>query len=557
MDGNNIKLYENKHIRSAWDEGKQEWYLSVSDVVAVLTDSKDVKQYIKKMRSRDPELNSSWGTICTPTVMTASDGKKYRTNAANAEGILRIIQSIPSPKAEPFKVWLARVGSDRIDETIDPELTIDRALGTYMKKENLRDNMSTLENVIEGVAEESDKNIAVIILAAGYSSRMGKFKALLPIDNRPAISILIEAVKKSGIQDIIIVTGYEREKLIPVIEGYNVVEAYNPEYDSGMFSSIKRGLMEIRKTDRSCFLLPVDTPLIQADVLNELINAADSELAVPTYRGKKGHPLYIPREMIGKILSYEGSDGLKGITDKYFDRIKRIPVDNEGIVMDMDDPESYEAIKAFAAGGLVSDDPVKLAAGRTLYLIRHGQIKQHEKKIFLGQTDVSLSEQGKAEAVTCAEKLSGMLKSNEEKSIYTSPLLRAKETADIIARSYIDQDRHIKLIEVPGFAEMSLGEWDGKFIDAIKEKYPDTYKKRGENLWIFKTGNNSENFYDLQYRVIKALCHVLKKDNNRNIVIVSHKGVLRAIENNLAGKSIDDDWCEMKIGEIRIIRTSP
>lgn len=86
------------------------------------------------MRARDPELNSRWGTICTLTVMTAADGKRYRTNAANLEGIFRIIQSIPSPKAEPLKLWLAQVGSERIEETIDPEQAIDRALETYLKK---------------------------------------------------------------------------------------------------------------------------------------------------------------------------------------------------------------------------------------------------------------------------------------------------------------------------------------------------------------------------------------------------------------------------------------
>lgn len=131
---NEIKLYENKEIRSIWDEEKEEWFFSVTDIVAALTESADPKQYIKKMRSRDPELNARWGTICTPTVMIAKDGKKYRTNAADLKGIFRIIQSIPSPKAEPFKMWLAETGKERIDEIIDPELTIDRALETYLKK---------------------------------------------------------------------------------------------------------------------------------------------------------------------------------------------------------------------------------------------------------------------------------------------------------------------------------------------------------------------------------------------------------------------------------------
>lgn len=131
---NSIHFFEHRKIRTVWDDDEQEWYFSVVDVVAVLADSADPKQYIKKMRARDPELNSRWGTICTLTVMTAADGKRYLTNAANLEGIFRIIQSIPSPKAEPLKLWLAQVGSERIEETIDPEQAIDRALETYLKK---------------------------------------------------------------------------------------------------------------------------------------------------------------------------------------------------------------------------------------------------------------------------------------------------------------------------------------------------------------------------------------------------------------------------------------
>ncbi len=131
---NNVQIFENQKIRAAWDEQHEEWYFSIVDVVAVLTDSKDPKQYIKKMRSRDTELNGKWGTICTPVKMVGLDGKRREIQAADTKGLLRIIQSIPSPKAEPFKMWLAEVGRDRIEETIDPELTIDRALDTYLKK---------------------------------------------------------------------------------------------------------------------------------------------------------------------------------------------------------------------------------------------------------------------------------------------------------------------------------------------------------------------------------------------------------------------------------------
>ena len=124
-----MRAFENSEIRSVWREDEEEWYFSIVDVVRALTDSADPKQYVKRMRSRDPELSSRWGTICTPTEMTASDGKKYKTQAATTAGILRIIQSIPSPKAEPFKLWLAEAGAQRIDEEYNPEIAIMSEVG--------------------------------------------------------------------------------------------------------------------------------------------------------------------------------------------------------------------------------------------------------------------------------------------------------------------------------------------------------------------------------------------------------------------------------------------
>lgn len=130
----NIKLFENKQIRSVWNEIDQKWYFSVQDVVLLLTDTADVKDYIKKIKKRDLELNSNWGTICPLLEMIAADGKKRKIQAANTKGLLRIIQSIPSPKAEPFKQWLAQVGSDRLDEIENPELATQRTRELYKLK---------------------------------------------------------------------------------------------------------------------------------------------------------------------------------------------------------------------------------------------------------------------------------------------------------------------------------------------------------------------------------------------------------------------------------------
>lgn len=132
---NEIKLFEGKQVRSAWDNEKEEWYFSVVDVVAVLTDSKNPRDYWYRVKKRmSEEEKSELSTFCRQLKLTSSDGKKYETDAADMRGILRIIQSIPSPKAEPFKMWLSTVGKERIDEVIDPEQAIDRALATYLKK---------------------------------------------------------------------------------------------------------------------------------------------------------------------------------------------------------------------------------------------------------------------------------------------------------------------------------------------------------------------------------------------------------------------------------------
>ena len=127
----NIKLYQDKKIRSVWNDEEEQWYFSGVDVVEALTDSADPKQYIKKLRSRDEGLNTNWGTICTPVEMIALDGKRRKIQAANVKGLFRIIQSIPSPKAEPFKQWLAQVGYERMLEIEHPELAQERMKQLY------------------------------------------------------------------------------------------------------------------------------------------------------------------------------------------------------------------------------------------------------------------------------------------------------------------------------------------------------------------------------------------------------------------------------------------
>ena len=158
---NKIQLFEDKRIRTAWDEEKEEWYFSVVDVVAVLTDQPDARHASTYWAVLKKRLNNEGAgqllTNCKQLKMTASDGRKGLTDVADTEQILRIIQSIPSSKAEPFKLWLAQVGRERIEETIDPELTIERALVTYLKKGYTREWINQRLQAIQVRKELTDE----------------------------------------------------------------------------------------------------------------------------------------------------------------------------------------------------------------------------------------------------------------------------------------------------------------------------------------------------------------------------------------------------------------
>lgn len=156
----NIQLFEDQPIRTAWDEEKEEWFFSIVDVVRVLTDQPDTRRaakYWSVLKVRLKKEGSELPTNCSQLKMTAADGKRRLTDVADTTQLLRLIQSIPSPKAEPFKLWLAQVGTERIEETIDPELTIDRALETYERKGYSREWINQRLQAIQARKELTDE----------------------------------------------------------------------------------------------------------------------------------------------------------------------------------------------------------------------------------------------------------------------------------------------------------------------------------------------------------------------------------------------------------------
>lgn len=433
-------------------------------------------------------------------------------------------------------------------------------------------------------------NYCGVILAAGYSSRMQAFKPLLPIGDMTAIERSIAALKGTGVRNIAVVTGHNRESLLPVIsKAGNIIEAYNEDYAKGMFSSIKTGLAAVRENfadAKGVFLMPVDCPLISSNVLGTLINSIDTAgfFHVPVFEGKKGHPLMIPTSYIDEICGYDGSGGLKAITDKYWDRMIRVPVSEEGCLLDMDTPAGYEEIKEFLEAGCERVSLQELAKGRRIFLVRHGQTRQHKEKMFIGRYDVPLAEDAQADIKATAEKIAQEQNTVDKRkttaaeglhdgiAIYSSPLKRALQTAEIIRdelkkSELLSESLNEEPNEVAGgitadikvhveenLQEISLGSWDGRPVREIRQQFPEEYERRGRDIFAFKTGNKSENFYDVQYRAVKALRKILQEDAAKNIIIVSHSAVIRSLENNLRGYRVDDDWQQLAKGDYRVIK---
>ncbi|MBQ9060974.1 MAG: histidine phosphatase family protein [Firmicutes bacterium] len=436
-----------------------------------------------------------------------------------------------------------------------------------------------------GYTRASDPSrYGAVILSAGLSSRMKEFKPLLPVDGRPAVTGLTETLRGAGIDDIIIVTGHRREDLQEVIRDQRLTESYNEKYESGMFSSIQSGLAKAGEAfpdKKGYFLVPVDCPLITIRAIRLLMTAADEEAAdegrffVPTFEGKKGHPLLVPASRIEEIVSYDGDGGLKAITDRCWDQMVRVPVPDEEILLDMDTPDHYEAIRKFVSYGCQREKLEVLSSMKRIILVRHGQTQQHEEPMFIGQYDVALNDEGRQQAKALGRELAELIEADVAaernyvpgvslgreplpaiETIYCSDLCRARETADIIAEQINDTYRRDRIYAevqpLRGLREIDLGPWDGRTIREIREEEPDLYERRGKDLFTFKTGNRSENFYDMQYRAVAALREILADDFARNIIIVAHSGVIRALENNLRGLRVDDPWEPVEKGGYRI-----
>ena len=359
----------------------------------------------------------------------------------------------------------------------------------------------------------------------------------------PAVTNLLSTILGTSVEKVIVVTGHNSEKMVDELEAFKssqhnsekIITVYNSNYKEGMFTSIKCGLenalsFRADTVPDAVLLFPVDSPLVSVDSIQKLIEVHSTHpnrFYAPCYRGKKGHPLLIPKAFYDEILNHDGEGGLKVITQRHDDKMVLVETEDEGVVIDMDTKDDYQyAINRRKQSNLNSiKNTAKKRKGKII-LLRHGSTEQNREKIFLGQSDIPLSEDGKEEAHKAAIILSKMQMHNP--IIWSSTLSRARETAIIISEN--TTKGIIACTYLDGFQEINLGSWDGKYISEIKTRFPEEYRKRGRDILRYKQGNSSENFYDLRYRVIRTLEEVLSKsDENQDIIIVSHAGPIRTI----------------------------
>ncbi len=388
--------------------------------------------------------------------------------------------------------------------------------------------------------------IGGVVLAAGYSSRMGQFKPLLPVGGVPALERCVRALRDAG-AEAAVVTGCRREELTGLIEALGAAELWNPDYDRGMFTSVLTGLRHFAALGaEGVLLLPCDCAAVPKEAVRQLVACAGDrgEYALPTYKGKNGHPLWIPARYFEEILHYTGPGGLKGARLLHEETLLRLPMPWEGTVLDMDTPEDYAALCAYAA----EDGLSGLLKGRRFYLLRHGDTEKHSDKIVMGRYDAHLSALGREQMLHAGRALAG--RSLRAGALYASPLRRARDSAELVNAAL-----GLPLREEEGLSEISLGAWDGLLIEDVKKMWPAEYARRGEYLMSYRFDEGSESFYMVQHRVRRTLLRILREDPSPDVLILSHAGVIKCLYGLLHGKDIDwaFDRCRPEKGELTVV----
>lgn len=292
--------------------------------------------------------------------------------------------------------------------------------------------------------------IAAIILAGGYSSRMGKFKPLLPLKDSKVIEKVINTFKEAGVSNIKVVVGYKKEEIIKALDNYDVDIVYNPLFKDGMFTSIRAGVESLENEVSAFFLLPVDIPLVRVSTIKDMLNSYEKKqvgILYPSLEGSKGHPPLINTKYNDDILNWSGEGGLRALLRQYPKDSKRIEVADEGILLDMDTELAYERVLKFEQGQHIPTPKECMGLLASKYVPK--KVIRHCQKVARFAQSIALSLKAKnfdvdVDLVLASALVHDISKGQSNHAEKGAILLKErgfKEVAEIVA-SHMDIDKY-------------------------------------------------------------------------------------------------------------------
>lgn len=370
------------------------------------------------------------------------------------------------------------------------------------------------------------KQVAAVITAAGFSSRMGTLKALLPLGSQSMIRHMVGTFRAAGCDPIVVVTGHQREAIEAHLADLPVTCLYNPAYAQGdMFDSVKVAFTYLQDRCKALFFVPTDSPLFTKDIL-EALKASSAPIALPVYGQESGHPLYLKANLLPRLLAYSGEGGLRGAIQAMDLPIDRVPVGEEGILWDADTPADYEKIFAYYEERQRKEK--EEMGKRYLYLLRHGAIREAgEETRCIGRTDLALVEEGRLQALA----LRDYFRDRPLDRVYASPLKRCRETAALVFPGR-------EIIYEPALMEQDCGAWEGLTFAEIRVLYPDLYLLRGEDLNAHPPAGG-EAFAQALVRFREGIRKALDESRG-DLTVVAHATVNRLFLADLLGMDLAD-----------------
>lgn len=354
---------------------------------------------------------------------------------------------------------------------------------------------------------------AALVVAAGMSKRIKGFKPLMTIGDKTMAELIVEKFTSLGVSTIVMVTGFRAEELEESLrtKDLDITFVRNREYaTSDMFTSVRLGLAELEGRCDRFFFCPVDVPGFSLETAEAIMERCHGNVVMPECDGRIGHPIAISGDLVPSILSFSGERGLKGALDSL--RVDKIlfHTGDKGCITDVDSYDDYLRLEQLTGS----------RRRRRIFLLRHGETDAGPEKRYIGRTDLALTARGEGEAVSMGSYLSEVTAG----TIWSSPLKRCRETARSMAENSGGGLGPVRVLD--DLSEIMLGEWEGLTFEQVRERWPDLYRNRGQDLWSTAVPGG-ESFCCAGNRFKSAVDSIIGKTEG-DVIIVAHRGVIRA-----------------------------